>query len=52
VRCFSAKALRANANPRASADVTRIRGEIDELVAAFGAKCTELRDAIRRANSA
>ena len=37
---------------RASAEVTRIRGEVDELVAAFGAKCAELRDAIRRADSA
>ena len=37
---------------RASTEVTRIRGEIDELVGAFGTKCVELRDAVRRAGSA
>lgn len=44
-------ALNPSPAARASAEVTRIRGEVDELVAAFGAKCAELRDAIRRADS-
>jgi hypothetical protein len=35
---------------RSSSEVLRIRGEIDDLVGAFGEKCAELRDALRRAD--
>lgn len=37
---------------RASDEITSVRGEIDELDGAFGTKCTELRDALRRPDSA
>lgn len=43
-------ALHPRPDARTSSEVAHIRGEIEALVNAFGAKCNELKDALRRAD--
>ena len=45
-------ALHPRLAAQTSPDVVRIRAEIEQLVDAFGAKCNELKDALRRADGA